>query len=100
MRTSWSNRRLLVAKEGRAGLKADELAADLEPLFRRSSTRFRPDCGTGRFQMLVANRAYDDYTGTMAIGRITRGSVAPGDVVAVLNATGDARRARWFRFLM
>src|SRR5438876_576433 len=44
------------------------------------------------FQMLVANRGYDDYTGTLAMGRITRGSVRPAQVVAVLPASGAARR--------
>jgi len=84
-----------VAKEGRAGLKADELSADLEPLFKTIiDTIPAPIAEQGGFQMLVANRAYDDYTGTMAIGRITRGNVAPGDMVAVLNAAGEARRAR------
>src|SRR6267378_29425 len=90
-----------VAKEGRAGLKADELAADLEPLFKTIiDTIPAPIAEQGGFQMLVANRAYDDYTGTMAIGRITRGSVAPGDAVAVLNAAGEARRARVVQVLM
>src|SRR5256884_103371 len=50
--------------------------------------------------MLVANRAYDDYTGTISIGRITRGSVAPGHSVAVLNSTGGARRAKVVQVLV
>jgi len=90
-----------VAKEGRAGLKPDELAADLEPLFKTIiDTIPAPVAEQGGFQMLVANRAYDDYTGTMAIGRISRGSVAPGEAVAVLNAAGEARRARVVQVLM
>ena len=31
------------------------------------------------FQMLVTALDYDDYRGKFAIGRITRGSVRPGD---------------------
>jgi len=84
-----------IAKEGRAGLKPDELAADLEPLFKTIIDNFpAPIAEQGGFQMLVANRAYDDYTGTISIGRITRGSVAPGDSIAVLGATGEPRRAK------
>ena len=84
-----------IAKEGRAGLKPDELAGDLEPLFKTIIDNFpAPVAEQGGFQMLVANRAYDDYTGTISIGRITRGSVAPGHSVAVLNSTGGARRAK------
>jgi GTP-binding protein len=44
--------------------------------------------------MLVANKSYDDYTGALAIGRITRGAVAPGDSVAVLGARDETRTAR------
>src|SRR6266513_935428 len=90
-----------IAKEGRAGLKPDELAGDLEPLFKTIIDNFpAPVAEQGGFQMLVANRAYDDYTGTISIGRITRGSVAPGHSVAVLNSTGGARRAKVVQVLV
>ena len=84
-----------IAKEGRAGRTPDELAPDLEPLFKAIIEHVpAPVVQDGGFQMLIANRAYDDYTGTMAIGRISRGSVRPGDTVAVLGAGGDTRRAK------
>jgi GTP-binding protein len=84
-----------VAKEGRAGHDADDLAPDLEPLFKTIIEHIPPPViEPGGFQMLVANRAYDDYTGPMAIGRISRGSIAPGDPVSVLTATGEPRRAK------
>jgi GTP-binding protein len=84
-----------IAKQGRAGLRADALGPDLEPLFAMIIEHIpAPVVQEGGFQMLVANRAYDDYTGTMAIGRITRGTVRPGDAIAVLGASGDVRRAR------
>jgi len=77
-----------IAKEGRAGLEPDALAPDLEPLFKAIIDHIpAPVAQLGGFQMLVANRAYDDYTGTMAIGRISRGSIRPGDTVAVLGQT-------------
>src|SRR2546422_879000 len=84
-----------IAKEGRAGLAPDQLEPDLEPLFKTIIDFIpAPVAEPGGFQMLVANRAYDDYTGPMAIGRISRGSVAPGDAVAVLGADGEARRVK------
>src|SRR5438094_4035666 len=62
-----------IAKEGRAGLQPNELAADLEPLFQTIVANIpAPIAEQGGFQMLVANRAYDDYTGTISIGRISR----------------------------
>ena len=90
-----------VAKEGRAGVSPDTLGPDLEPLFATIIEHVpAPVAEQGGFQMLVANRAYDDYTGTMAIGRISRGSVAPGDPVAVLGAEGDPRRAKVVQVLV
>jgi GTP-binding protein len=89
-----------IAKEGRAGLNADDLAPDLEPLFKTIIEHIPPPVAElGGFQMLVANRAYDDYTGTMAIGRISRGSVAASDAVAVL-AEGETRRAKVVQVLV
>src|SRR6266404_2306815 len=90
-----------VAKEGRAGVDADDLAPDLEPLFKTIIEHIpAPVIEPGGFQMLVANRAYDDYTGPMAIGRISRGSVAPGDAVAVLTADGEAKRVKVVQVLL
>jgi len=83
-----------IAKEGRAGTEAGHLAEDLGPLFDAIIEHIPPPViEEGGFQMLIANRAYDDYTGTLAIGRITRGAVVPGQTVSVLSATG-ARPAR------
>src|SRR3989442_5726874 len=82
-----------VAKEGRAGIEADDLAPDLEPLFKTIIEHIpAPVIEPGGFQMLVANRAYDYYTGPVAIGRISRGSVEAGAAAAVLTADGQARR--------
>src|SRR5690348_3882155 len=90
-----------IAKEGRAGLTPDHLGPDLEPLFAAIIESVpAPVVEPGGFQMLVANRAYDDYTGTMAIGRITRGSIAPGDAVAVLGTDGAQRRVKVASVLM
>jgi GTP-binding protein len=83
-----------IAKEGRAGTAPDRLAPDLAPLFDAIIGHVpAPVIEEGPFQMLVANRAYDDYTGTLAIGRISRGAVAPGDLVAILSEA-EPRTAR------
>ncbi len=90
-----------IAKEGRAGLEADNLGADLEPLFKTIIEHVpAPVVEQGGFQMLVANRAYDDYTGTMAIGRISRGSIAAGDAVAVLSGQGEPRQVKVVQVLV
>ncbi len=90
-----------IAKQGRAGLGEDTIGPDLEPLFQAIIEHVpAPVAEQGGFQMLVANRAYDDYTGTMAIGRISRGSVSPGQAVAVLGADGDVRRVKVVQVLV
>ena len=90
-----------IAKQGRAGLSPDAIGPDLEPLFQAILDNVpAPVAEQGGFQMLVANRAYDEYTGTMAIGRISRGSIAPGQTVAVLGAAGDPHRVKLVSVLM
>jgi GTP-binding protein len=42
----------------------------------------------GGFQLLVANIAYDDYTGRAAIGRVRRGCVRVGDPLVCIGADG------------
>src|SRR5207302_3634126 len=90
-----------IAKEGRAGHTPETLDGDLEPLFQRIVEHIpAPVVEQGGLQMLVANRAYDDYTGTMAIGRISRGSIAAGDAVAVLSGEGEPRRVKVVQVLV
>ncbi|HVB77160.1 MAG TPA: translational GTPase TypA [Candidatus Nitrosotalea sp.] len=84
-----------IAKEGRAGLSPDQLGDDLEPLFHAILEHIPPpQAAEGPFQMLVANRAYDDYAGVMAAGRIFRGTVRPGDQVMVVGDEVEPRAQR------
>src|SRR6266566_8688055 len=84
-----------IAKEGRAGPDPDDLPVNLEPLFEAIVKHVPPPVvEDGGFQMLVSNQSHDDYIGSLAIGRIFRGSVRPGDEVAVLGSEGTVRRAR------
>jgi GTP-binding protein len=83
-----------IAKEGRAGPDPDQLPPNLDPLFDANVEHEPPPLvEQGGFQMLVSNRAHDDYTGSLAVGRIFRGSVGPGDEIAVLGS-GLVDRAR------
>ena len=90
-----------IAKAGRAGLEPDALEPTLEPLFRTILDHVPPPVAEeGGFQMLVANRDYDDDTGVLAIGRVFRGTIGPGDQVAVLGSGTEPRRARVGRVLV
>jgi GTP-binding protein len=42
----------------------------------------------GPLQMMVTNLIWSEYVGRIAVGRITAGSVQPGDTVAILKADG------------
>ena len=90
-----------IAKEGRAGLEPDALEPTLEPLFRAILDHVPPPVAEeGSLQMLVANRDFDDYTGVLAVGRVFRGAIGPGDQVTVLGADDPPRRARVGRVLV
>lgn len=46
------------------------------------------------FQMLVTALAWDSFKGKYAVGRITRGRVAPGSQVALCTKEGEQKKAR------
>ncbi|MGH7884007.1 MAG: GTP-binding protein, partial [Candidatus Dormibacteraceae bacterium] len=84
-----------IAKAGQAGFSPDKLEATMEPLFATIIKHVpAPAASVGGFQLLVANRGYDDFTGSLAIGRVSRGSVCPGDSVVILGEAGEPRRVR------
>ena len=84
------------AKEGRASLDPAQLGEDLIPLFEAILKHVPPPAGdrTAPLQFLVTTLAYDDYRGKLAIGRLFRGSVSPGDQVARIGGDGSISRHR------
>ena len=73
-----------IAKEGRAGTKPDELHDDLRPLMD-AILKHIPEPVVeldGPLQMLVASLDYDLHRGRIAIGRIHRGKIKAGDMIA------------------
>jgi GTP-binding protein len=80
-----------VAREGRAGHTADNLATDLQPLFDTILDQVPPPVGDsgGPLQVQVTTLDYDSHQGRFAIGRIRRGAVRPGDSVVRLSRTGQ-----------
>jgi GTP-binding protein len=85
-----------VAREGRAWRDGDEPATDLAPLFETLLARFpkAADDEDGPVLLQVANLAYDDYVGRLAIGRLRRGRLAPGDTLLRMARDGSEHRAR------
>jgi GTP-binding protein len=84
------------AKEGWASFDASERGEDLQPLFETILRYVPAPVGdvAAPLQLLVTTLDYDDYRGKIAIGRIFRGSIAPGDAVLRLDRHGNATRQR------
>jgi GTP-binding protein len=85
-----------VAREGRAWRDGDEPGTDLAPLFETLLARFprAADDQEGPALLQVANLAYDDYVGRLAIGRLRRGRLSPGDALLRMARDGSEHRAR------
>lgn len=73
-----------------------EGAADLAPIFDAIIEKIpAPSVELDKpFQMLVTALAWDNYKGKYAVGRITRGRVTAGDVVALCKKDGTTVRAK------
>jgi GTP-binding protein len=84
------------AREGRAGLEADELAADLSPLFellldRIPAPEYDPE---HPLQALVTNLDSSPYVGRLALLRVRHGTLRKGAQVAWCRADGSIETAR------
>jgi GTP-binding protein len=87
-----------IGREGRAGLAADALAADLTPLLDLILEKVAPankDTQTGAALMAQPfNLAYDNFLGRMAVARIYSGSIKPGQQVTVKKPGGESRTGK------
>ncbi|HSX24107.1 MAG TPA: translational GTPase TypA [Candidatus Saccharimonadales bacterium] len=87
---------------GRAGKAWDkppatpEAVGDLEVIFEAITTHIpAPDIQMDKpFQMLVTALAWDSFKGKYAIGRISRGTVKPGDQVSLCKKDGTIAKAK------
>ncbi|GAB1261776.1 translational GTPase TypA [Aurantivibrio plasticivorans] len=84
------------AINGIAGLEPDEMADDMTPLYEMIVENVpAPDVDPeGKFQMQVSALSYDSYVGVIGVGRITRGSLKPGQQVIVKEANGKERKGK------
>lgn len=88
-----------IGREGKswAAVPGDtEEAADLEPIFEAVINEIpSPQVDSDKpFQMLVNALAWDNFKGKYAIGRITRGSVKPGDTIALCKKDSTVTKSR------
>jgi GTP-binding protein len=80
-----------VGRAGTATADLDVPGTDLKPLMDAILEHVPepPGDDEGPFQMLVSNIDHNDYVGRIAVGRVFRGKVHPGD--AIIRMRGDQR---------
>jgi GTP-binding protein len=84
------------AINGIAGRDHEDMAEDMAPLYEMIVAEVpAPEVdATGPFQMQVSALAYDSYVGVIGVGRITRGTLKPGQQVVIKNANGKERKGK------
>lgn len=78
------------AKDGYAQYSLDEKGTDMKPLFETIVNTIPEPNGNDdeSLQLLVSNIDYDEYTGRVGIGRIERGDIKNGQLVALCKKDG------------
>jgi len=84
------------AINGVAGPEADQLADDMTPLFEiiRDNVPTPIVDVNGPFQMQISSLAYDSYVGVIGVGRVTRGSLKPGQTVTIVDSEEKQRKGK------
>ncbi len=84
------------AINGYASVDNDVTEGDMNPLFATIVEHCpKPEVDpTSPFRMQISSLDYSSYVGAIAVGRIERGRVSPGQQVVVAKADGDRHKAR------
>jgi GTP-binding protein len=84
------------AREGTATADLTRAGVTLEPLLDAILEHVPPPLADpdGPLQMLVSNLDHDNWSGRLALGRIQRGTVHPGQSVVCCTATGSGKIER------
>ncbi len=84
------------ALNGIAGLDPSDMASDMAPLFEMiiKHAPVPPVNLDGPFQMQISALDYNSYVGVIGIGRINRGSLAPGQQVVIADREGNSRKGK------
>ena len=84
------------ALKGIAGLDADDVADDMQPLFETIAAKVPPpDVITDApFQMQISALDYNSYIGVIGVGRVTRGKARCNQPVIIVNRDGEQRKGK------
>lgn len=85
-----------IARQGAVTRSPEEDAVDLEPLFETIIRHGKgyPDRDGEPLQFQISALAYDEYIGRLGIGRISRGTLKPGQPVSVVRGDGTVSPAK------
>ncbi len=86
---------------GYSSLTPETREGDMTPLFEAILRHTPPPAvdPDGPFQMQVSSLAYSSYVGAIATGRITRGTVRPNQLVAIVDREGKRRDGKILQVL-
>ncbi len=89
------------ALNGYAGMDSNVTEGDLTPLFETLIEQVpAPDVDAAEpFQMQISSLDYSSYVGLIGIGRIRRGTVRPGQTVAIVDRGGKRRSGKVMQVL-
>ena len=84
------------AINGIAGNDYENMAEDMTPLYEMIVAEVpAPEVDAdGPFQMQISALSYDSYVGVIGVGRITRGTLKPGQQVVVVSANGQEKKGK------
>lgn len=84
------------ALNGISGLEVEDMADDMTPLFQMIIDKVPAPAvdPNGSFQMQISALDYDSYVGVIGIGRIARGTLSPGQQVAIQDIKGKVRKGK------
>ena len=84
------------ALNGWATMDLDDSSDTMEPLFQAIVDNVEPPKADkdGDFQMQISQLDYSSYVGVIGVGRVTRGSVKPNQMVTVVGADGKERKGK------
>lgn len=85
-----------IGKQGIAKHEIDDDSTDLTPLFEVLIKHVKPYAGStdDPLQLQVSSLDYDDYIGRLGIGRVTKGVIKVGEMVAVTRKDGSITNNR------
>jgi GTP-binding protein len=88
-------------KDGYARLELTDTDTDMAPLLDTILHRVLPPVGDPElpFQMLVTMLDYDNYIGRIAVGRVSHGTITPGEPIVLVKRDGHHERGRVTKIL-